>query len=172
MWNEFSHWLYLPSTAERRSAIVYDRHWFPGSNYSKGHQMISHSHTHTVTNVWDHQRTAKLDENCSHACKSCTLHDFIKHHQQCDGQRCEAHSPITWGEVSFSSITMWRAPIGMSNIFSIPDETKWHRTTRVLTAGPYSALDCSVITANYFWIVQPTEHFVFYLMTLWDTGCG
>lgn len=34
----------------------------------------------------------------------------------------EMNSPIIWGEVSFSSMTMWRAPIGMSNIFSIPDE--------------------------------------------------
>lgn len=35
----------------------------------------------------------------------------------------DTHSPIIWGEVSFSSITMWRAPTGMSNIFSIPSKT-------------------------------------------------
>lgn len=37
------------------------------------------------------------------------------------------HSPIIWGEVSFSSITMWRAPIGMSNIFSSPNKTNRQR---------------------------------------------
>lgn len=67
------------------------------------------------------------------------------------GKESETHLPIIWGEVSFSSITMWRAPIGMSNIFSIPYKTKRHSVVQ-LGALNSKNLFWAVITANYFWI--------------------